>query len=194
MGTSKPLLPWTESETIVEHIVGRVARAGISHIVVVTGFRSGEVAELVEKLGARAVFNPEYETGEMLSSLKAGLRALPESAAAALIVLGDQPGIRSDIVARLLAAYAEEKGDLIVPSDGTRRGHPVLVARCYWPEFIALPEGSTPRDVIQRHGDRIFYVPAGEGGLPADVDTPEEYERERGRGIPVFGGDDKPGF
>jgi molybdenum cofactor cytidylyltransferase len=181
MGTSKVLLPWTDNNTIIEHIVGQLKAARTGPVVVVTGHRSGEVAALVEKLGARAVFNPEYETGEMLSSLKAGLRALPDEVAAALIVLGDQPRLRFDVVKQILEAYAEGRGDIVAPIYEMRRGHPILVDRRYWPEFFALPEDGTPRDVIRRHEDRIFYVSVDKEGLPGDVDTPEEYERERGR-------------
>ncbi len=179
MGQSKVLLPWTENKTIIEHIVERLTRSRIDHITVVTGHRAAEVKQLVKPMGAKVVYNRAYKTGEMLSSLKAGLWAMPDNIAAALIVLGDQPRIQSKVIFQVLAAYAEGKSGIVAPSYQMRRGHPILISRRYWHDILALRGDKSPRDAINVYQDYISYVKVDTDSVLRDVDTPQDYDQER---------------
>ncbi len=177
MGEPKVLLPWTHGKTIVEHIIDQLILARIDHITVVTGNRADQVAALAKARGANAVFNPRYEVGEMLSSLKVGLMHQSSEIAAALVVLGDQPRIQPKIVGQVMMAYAEGRGDLVIPSYQMRRGHPILIDRRYWNELTALPDEGNPRDVINAHP--VTYVNVDNDSILRDVDTPQDYQAER---------------
>jgi molybdenum cofactor cytidylyltransferase len=181
MGKSKVLLPWTKRKTIIEHIIEQLILSRIDHITVVTGYRGDEVGALAEKMGVHVIHNPFYETGEMLSSLKVGLQAMPAQMAAALIVLGDQPRLQPRVMGQVLMTYAEGQGDIVAPSYQMRRGHPILIARRYWPELVALPEGGAPRDVINNYQDHIAYVNVDTDSILGDVDTLQDYNQERWR-------------
>ena len=176
-GQHKVLLPWTNGKTILEHILDQLILARIDHITVVTGNRADEIGALAEKRGAKVVFNPHYQTGEMLSSLKVGLKAQSADIAAALVVLGDQPRIQPKIVGQVTMAYAEGKGDLIAPSYQMRRGHPILIDRRYWGEVLALPDDGAPRDVINQH--TVTHINVDNDSVLRDVDTPDDYRQER---------------
>ena len=179
MGQHKVLLPWTNGKTIIEHIIDQLMLARIDHITVVTGFHAEEVAALAKARGAEVVYNPKYETGEMLSSLKAGLKAQASTIAAALIVLGDQPRIQPKIVGQVTMAYAEGKGDLIAPSYQMRRGHPILIDRRYWGELLALSDTAAPRDVIGKYP--VLHINVDNDSVLNDVDTPQDYRQERSK-------------
>lgn len=181
MGQPKVLLPWADGRTIIEHIIHQLYLARVDHVNVVTGYRSGEVRRLVTQQGASAVYNVSYKSGEMLSSLKAGLRAMPDHIAAAMIVLGDQPRIQPRVVAQVMMAYAEGRGGIVAPSFQMRRGHPILIDRRYWSEILDLPVDGSPRDVINAHADEIAYVEVNTDSVLRDVDTPDDYSRERSR-------------
>ncbi len=179
MGEPKVLLPWTHGKTIIEHIIDQLILARIDHITVVTGNRADQVAALATARGAEVVFNPRYEVGEMLSSLKVGLMHQAGEIAAALVVLGDQPRIQPKVAGQVMMAYAEGRGDLVVPSYQMRRGHPILIDRRYWNELIALPDEGNPRDVINTH--TMTYVNVDNDSILRDVDTPQDYRQERQR-------------
>ncbi len=181
MGEPKMLLPWTEHKTIIEHIIEQLINARIEHIVVVTGHMAKEVKDLMKPLGVEVVFNRSYKSGEMLSSVKVGLRALPDHIAASLIVLGDQPRIQPKVIYQVLTAYSENAGEIIAPSYQMRRGHPILISRRYWPELLNLPRNGALREVINAHQDQIHYVVADDDSVLRDVDTPEDYADERWR-------------
>jgi molybdenum cofactor cytidylyltransferase len=181
MGQPKVLLPWTRNMTIIEHIIMQLLLARLDQITVVTGNRAGEVRRLASDRGADVVHNPEYETGEMLSSLKAGLLAMPPQVAAALVVLGDQPRIQPKVINQVTMAYAEGKGRIVAPRFEKQRGHPILIDRRYWPEILALPPGAAPRDVINRYKDDVAFVDVDTDSVLGDVDTPDDYHEERRR-------------
>ncbi len=179
MGQPKVLLPWGGRRTIIEHIIEQLSLARVPQITVVTGHRAGEVRQVVSRVGADVVHNDKYTTGEMLSSLKTGLRAMPVHISAALVVLGDQPRIQPKIITQVMMAYAEGAGEIVAPSYQMRRGHPILIDRRFWPEILDLPDSGSPRDVIDRHKDRIAYVNVDTDSVLRDVDTPEDYRQER---------------
>jgi molybdenum cofactor cytidylyltransferase len=181
MGQPKVLLPWEDNQTILEHIVEQFIKCRLDHITVVTGHMAKQTKEVVAPLGAKVVYNRSYKTGEMLSSLKAGLRSLPDTVSAALIALGDQPRIQPRVINQVMLAYAEGKGDIVAPSYEMQRGHPILIDRRYWNDILNLPRGGAPRDVINAHSDRIHYVNVDTDSVLHDVDTPQDYADERWR-------------
>ncbi len=178
MGQLKVLLPWDE-RPIINVILDRLRHARMDEIMVVTGHNAEKVRAAIAKEGVRYTHNADYKEGDMLSSLQAGIRALPPGIAACLVVLGDQPQLDIRVISDVVAAYAEGKGTIIAPSFQRRRGHPILIDRMYWPELLDLPQGAAPRDVINAHSDAIAYVNVDNDSILRDIDTPDDYQRER---------------
>lgn len=181
MGEMKVLLPWGSNETILDHILDETHLGERFGAVVVTGHEADAVNAIAERHHLKTVHNPDYAAGDMLSSMKAGLRAMPASACAALIVLGDQPLLRWQTVRAIVTAYQEGKGRIVAPSYQMRRGHPILIDRMYWDEILALPADGAPRDVVNRHADATHYVLVNDDAILVDVDTPEQYQAARRR-------------
>ena len=174
MGDLKVLLPWGK-QAVLDAVIRQLHIARVDQVVVVTGREHDRVAQHANRYDASVVHNPDYATGEMLSSLQAGLKSLSSRAGAALVVLGDQPQIKSYVVARILEAYARGEGKIIIPSFMMRRGHPVLFDRSLWPALLDLPGGAIPRDVVNANADQIVYVNVHTDSVVRDIDTPEDY-------------------
>jgi molybdenum cofactor cytidylyltransferase len=181
MGRPKLILPWG-STTIIGQVVVTLKQAGIGEIIVVTGGARQEVAAAVEAAigsAARTVFNPHYAEGDMVISLRVGMNALSDAAQAMLVTLGDQPQIDADVVCALLDAYRPGQDSLIIPSFQMRRGHPWMVDRSLWPDLFSAPHGFTMRDFVKAHQKQITYLPVETSSILRDVDTPDDYDRER---------------
>jgi molybdenum cofactor cytidylyltransferase len=182
MGEPKLILPWGNT-TVLGQVVATFAAAGIGDILVVTGWARKQIERLVTKLAQkfpiRMVHNPDYEHGEMLSSIQAGLSGLGSESSGALIGLGDQPQVQEETVRRICTTFNQTKSLLVIPSYQGHRGHPWLVARSLWPEILALPgTNSTARQFLSVHTSQIEYVTADENTLK-DLNTLEEYNRLR---------------
>ncbi|MCS6835091.1 MAG: selenium cofactor biosynthesis protein YqeC [Anaerolineae bacterium] len=181
MGQHKILLPWQDGKTIIEHIVEQLVRSRLEEIVVVLGHQADAVKRLLKPYGVTCVINKAYKNGEMLVSMQTGLKALSPRMAAALIVLGDQPRMEPRTIYKVLKAYAEGQGDIVMPSYQRRRGHPYLLDRCYWQDILALKTGQSAREVMNANEAAIAYVEVSNDSILCDIDTPQDYREERER-------------
>jgi molybdenum cofactor cytidylyltransferase len=184
MGRPKLILPWG-STTVIGQVVATLVQAGLDEIVVVTGAMREEVEAAVGQVrweAVRTVFNPLYTQDDMLVSLQTGMAVLGKDVDAMLVALGDQPQIEVDVVRLLVEAYRAKDSPLIVPSFRLRRGHPWVVDRALWPALGSAPSGSTMRDFLHAHQQKITYLPVEASSILRDLDTPEDYARDRAPG------------
>jgi molybdenum cofactor cytidylyltransferase len=178
MGQPKMVLPWGR-RTVIGQVVDQIIDGGVNEIIVVAGGAKDLVEAALKDFPVQIVENPKYENGEMLDSLKVGLRQSRSGWPAALVALGDQPQIRADVVKAVIHAYQATAAGLVIPSYQKRRGHPWMIDRALWSEIFDLEPPSTLRDFLSRQQDRIHYVNLEDATILADLDTPEEYERQR---------------
>ncbi|MFW6722986.1 nucleotidyltransferase family protein [Streptomyces sp. MAR4 CNY-716] len=180
-GRAKALLPAAPGgRPLVERAAGVLRAAGCAPVHVVLGAAEEEVRAGARLPGCVPVSNPDWASG-MGSSLRAGLASLEATAAAAAVVLlVDQPRIGPAAVARVAAAYtaggAEGAGLAAAAYDGVR-GHPVLLGRRHWAEVAAGATGDRgARDVLARAASRgeLTLVECGDVAAPDDVDTPAD--------------------
>ncbi len=131
----KPLLALGDTTTL-----GRVVRAcrqaRVRDIVVVTGHRADEVGAEAERLGVRAVHNPDYERG-MFSSVRAGLSSLPDGLDGVFVHPVDIPLVRSHVHVRLMDRFAASEASALFPVFDGQRGHPPLIRASRIPQVLA---------------------------------------------------------
>jgi molybdenum cofactor cytidylyltransferase len=178
MGQPKMTLPWGET-TVIGRVVDVLAEAGSSEIIVVTGGAHTEVVEVLRGREVHTIFNPKYQSGEMLDSIQVGMSVLGKDVGAAVIALGDQPQIQVGVVRSVIRRYQSKKPALVIPSFEMRRGHPWLVERSLWQEILDLDSFQTMRDFIEHNRQRIDYVNVDTPSVLQDLDTPEDYERHK---------------
>ncbi|MFE9763721.1 NTP transferase domain-containing protein [Streptomyces sp. NPDC005808] len=159
---------------LVEHAVAVLRAGGCTRIHVVLGAGADAVREQAALPGCVLVDNPRWEEG-MGSSLRAGLDSLAGTVArAALVSLVDQPGIGSEAVGRILAAYQDEKS-LISAAYEAVRGHPVLFGAAHWAGIAATATGDRgARAYLKEHAEAITLVECGDVARPYDIDTTED--------------------
>jgi CTP:molybdopterin cytidylyltransferase MocA len=158
---------------LVDRGIELLRAGGADPVVVVTG------AVALTLPGVISVHNPDWASG-MGSSLAAGLRAVPDGPAAAVVALVDQPLIGAAAVQRLIAAYAAGAAVAVAGYHGRPR-NPVLLARAHWPEVISLAAGDVgARPFLRAHPDLVTLVECADTGQPDDLDTPADLARLAG--------------
>jgi CTP:molybdopterin cytidylyltransferase MocA len=170
MGRAKAFLPF-RGGTFLSNIAGTLGQR-CSPVIAVFGFDAQRCMQSAGPLGIHTVENPNYPLG-MLTSLQAGLRAIPKPCDAALFTLVDHPAISLSTVDALLRSRAS----IAIPRFENRRGHPVLIRRAIFEEFLREPPESKVRDVIDRHAAEIEYIEVGDPGISDDIDDPALYEQ-----------------
>jgi molybdenum cofactor cytidylyltransferase len=173
MGTQKLLLPFGDA-TVVEAVVRTALASRVDRGLVVIGADRDAVRPRLEPSGVAFAVNEDYQLG-MLSSVQAGLRALPDEAEAAVILLGDQPFLPAPVVDAVIGAYRESRKGIVIPTFQGRRGHPILIDLKFRAEVLALDPAEGLRRLIGAHSDDISEVEVGDANILRDLDTPEDY-------------------
>ncbi|MGQ9667872.1 MAG: HAD-IIA family hydrolase, partial [Anaerolineae bacterium] len=145
-------------------------------VVVVLGAFASEMRAALAGREVLLVKNERWPEG-MSTSVKAGLEALCPEAAAALFVLGDQPGLRTSHINALLEAFAGTPADIVYPTFGGQRGNPVLFARRTFPALQELAGDQGGRVLITSGRFHALAVEMGNAGVLMDIDTPEDWAR-----------------
>ncbi len=174
MGTQKLLLPFGDT-TVVGAVVRAALQSRVDRGLVIVGADRAAVRREVAPRGVEIAVNARYKRG-MLTSIQAGLAALPGDAEAAVLMLGDQPFLNPATVDALIGDHEADRRGLLVPAFRGRRGHPLLVGLEYRDEVLALDPAQGLRALLQAHPVDIREVPVPDANILRDLDTPEDYQ------------------
>lgn len=144
--------------------VQALSDGGCGDIVVVLGAAVVDVPA-----PARAVVAGNWEDG-LAASLRAGIGAVDASPVDAVMLhLIDTPDVGADVVRRVLDT-APPSGLARAVYQG-RPGHPVLIARRYWPALLASLHGDEGARAFLRGRDDVAAVECGDLATGADIDV-----------------------
>jgi molybdenum cofactor cytidylyltransferase len=178
MGTPKQLLPWGKT-MVLQQVIDRADASRLDQVLVVLGHRAEEIAGKIRGSSkTRVVVNGAFRDG-MGTSVKCGIRNAPADAEAFMLLLGDQPFIRTEMIDRLIDAYRAGRRGIVIPVYGGRRGHPVIVDLRYGAELLSIGDQGV-RGVIQKHSRDVFEVACADApNILRDMDTPRDYQEAK---------------
>jgi molybdenum cofactor cytidylyltransferase len=140
--------------------------------VVVLGARAEEIRAGVDLTGAEVVVAEDWAEGQG-ASLRAGVAAVGD-VDAALVLLGDQPGLTREVVDGTVRRFEPEACDAVRPVFGTLPGHPVLLGRPVLDSVPQLRGDAGARELLQHF--RVRTWDATRLADPMDIDTRKHLE------------------
>ncbi len=178
MGGPNKMLAEANGAPLVVHAVKAALASQAVEIVVVLGHMADQVRSAIEKAvppksRLRFVTNPDFAEG-LSTSVRTGIGAVSSGVDAAIVQLGDMPGVSSSLLDRLMAAFSPVEGRAIcVPTVGGKRGNPVLWARRFFPEIAQVAGDTGAKHLIGEHADLVCEVEMSGEAAITDIDTPE---------------------
>lgn len=173
MGEPKLLLPLGGS-TLLNTTLASVEASAVDRVIVVTGANAELIEASIAADRASVVRNPDYRRGNMSSFLTATAR--DADADAFILVPGDLPTIRADVIDQMVGLWWEAQPWAAVTAYADCRAHPFLVSRDAL-EFVGQEQGEKVlgRLFIESDDDRVarLAVPVE---APRDVNSPADYE------------------
>jgi molybdenum cofactor cytidylyltransferase len=173
MGANKLLLPWRK-KNVLTHCVHTLLQSKVKEVIVVLGDRTKEMGNQFKGQKVKVVVNPHYRRG-MSTSIRRGIGAIDPNSYGILIALGDMPFLSTRTVNALIRAFAQGKGEIIVPSFRGGKGHPVIFHKRYKKELLQLRGDVGGRSVIERHLEEVRLVRTKSEGVVKDIDTWKDY-------------------
>jgi molybdenum cofactor cytidylyltransferase len=169
----KPLLKFGDLP-MLEVVIRLLQQCGIQDILVVTGYNQSLVEPIVQGTGARAVFNPGFETG-MLGSIQRGVAQVSRSSQGFFLLPVDIPAIRPSTILALAKAFEENRENLIIPEFNQKSGHPPLIPARLIPQIIGMDCDSNLGELLLDQKQCLVRYPVHDRGILLDADTREAY-------------------
>lgn len=180
MGRQKLLLPW-QNKSLLEHVLQTANYSSLKRVLTIIP-NDEERKRIALQLNSIVIHNTEPERG-IGYSLALGMKHIPETADAVVILLGDQPELRLEDIQGVLARFTKQYTDanthskIIVQtqySDG-KIGHPILFSKQFFPELSSLDGDQGGNQIIKNNFQYVTFVNSLHR-YPQDIDTTKEYE------------------
>ncbi|MEO8200203.1 MAG: nucleotidyltransferase family protein [Gemmatimonadota bacterium] len=181
---SNKLLATYRGKPLIEPVLATVAHSTTS------GWLSGGLAvavpgnpdldRVIAHAGLGKIDNDEPEAG-LSHSLRLALDALGNvfpDADGALIFMGDQPGVRSSLVQKMVATWRDGAGPFVRPrylDDPSAPGHPVLIDREVWDLAGSLSGDAGFGPLLKQYPELVTILDVP--GTNPDIDTPDDLHR-----------------
>ena len=179
-GADNKLLAQLAGRPLIAWSVAAFAASRVSEIVVVTGPDREAIEAALAGERVRFVHNPDHLSG-MGGSVATGASAIGNTSDGVMIAPGDMPGLTSEHINQLIAAFETSgKTKIVRPQlpDGAP-GHPVLWPAKLLPRLSALggPEGG--KQLLADLAADVVAIAVADQGAALDVDTTSDLEATR---------------
>ena len=167
------LEPERETGTIpaIQRIAMTFQQAGIRRIVVVCGDEGEKTQRLLPHMPLVFLHSPS--TGEMLESVKTGLRYLRDKCDTVLIAHTDVPFFSIDTVRTLAAA----EGGVCVPTYRGRGGHPMALRAEYFPAILSYQGDHGLAGAVRALDVSRQEIPVADEGVVANLRQDGDHQR-----------------
>lgn len=176
MGVPKQLLDF-RGQSLLRRAASSAVDSGLTPIVVVLGANSQSLAIELDLLPVQIALNTQWRRG-MGSSIRIGMQALIVSApqaAAAIVMLCDQPLVDSSVLLDLVAAYRETGKPIVASEYCDDLGVPALFDRRMFLDLERISDRKGAKRLIRENAANAHALPFAAGSC--DIDTPDDYRR-----------------
>ena len=161
-----------EGKPMAQHAVDALDGAGVDELIVVTGHDAEAVEAAIDlPSGGRFVRNTAYRDGQA-TSLAAAFHDIAEDSEAAVILMGDQPGITPEDVRALVDGFRATRNQIVRLRFEDGPG-PALLSREIYAEAGHLHGDVGARVLIASHPEWVHEVTVPRL-VPRDIDTPDD--------------------
>ena len=170
MGDFKPMLN-IGSISVAQRVIATLTQAGVSKIVMVTGYNATTLERHLSGNGIIFLRNDHYETTQMFDSVKIGLDYLKDKCDNILFTPVDVPLF----TARTVKTILDSGAPLAAPMCEGKQGHPILIANELIPEILNDCGEMGLKGAMDRCSVPLLRINVEDPGTIHDADTPEDF-------------------
>lgn len=171
MGRPKQLLKWRQ-RFLLEHSLASACALLPGRVVVVLGAHAATVTAALDLEKVTPVYNRDWQEG-IASSIRTGIDALPQTADAALLLLGDQPLIGPEQLRALLDAWQNEPGRIVASHYDDTVGVPAMFPAGYFEALLKLTGDRGAKQLLLAQRSALIEIPLQQAEL--DIDTIDDF-------------------
>jgi molybdenum cofactor cytidylyltransferase len=173
LGSAKQLVR-VGGQCLLDSVLDEALASCLDRIVLVLGHRAGEVTAALKERDdrdrLRILINPAYRDG-ISSSIRTGMESVQDTFSAIMIILGDQPFVRANLINLLIRRFRSSEKDICVPVCRGRRGHPVIIGRLFYDAVMSTTGDVGARNILRSNPESVLGVEFSDSRIFFDVDT-----------------------
>ena len=170
------------SITAVRRVVLTFQQAGVSPVVIITGYDAEEIERQLSDAGVIFLRNENYEKPQLFESIKIGLSYLFNKCDRVVVTPVNVPMFSPDTLKKLMDA----EGGIITPSYLGKAGHPVLLHKEVIPDVLAYGGPMGLRGALAALESKRKWITVEDAGIlhnVYDLDRLNEHLDEHNRSI-----------
>ncbi len=170
------------SITAVRRVVLTFQQAGVSPVVIITGYAAEEIERQLADAGVIFLRNENYEKPQLFESIKIGLSYLSNKCDRVVVTPVNVPMFSPDTLKKLMDA----EGSIITPSYLGKAGHPVLLHKEVIPDVLAYDGPMGLRGALAALENKRKWIAVEDAGIlhnVYDLDRLNEHLDEHNRSI-----------
>lgn len=145
-GKAKQLNTWRK-KTYTENVVIAAQQAGLSPIVVVTGYQNEDLENKLKMYPVQVIHNPYWQQGQS-TSMKCGLEHLGNHTQGVIFLMADQPQVSIRLIRALMEqAYLTDR-QVIGPIIDGKRSTPKYFDRSVFPKLLTVVGDQGGRSIL----------------------------------------------
>jgi molybdate transport repressor ModE-like protein len=174
MSHFQPMLKLS-GKSVIHRQIETFRTAGVSDILIVTGYHAGMLERHLTGETVRFVKNEAFATTDMMASVQCALRVLPPECDRVLITPGDVPYLNAATIGELLRSAKP----VAIPSFRGSAGHPAMIRKSCFSALLSYSGERGLRDALSQWKRETEFVPTDENGMLIDINTELDYQREQ---------------
>lgn len=168
-----------KGKAMLQRALDAANRSLADYVLLIVGSNSSDILPKINLGRAQVVLNNNYEKGQS-TSIKCGITNLPSDCAATILMVADQPFLRSTHLNRIINAFKEgENTDVVALSHLGAPRNPALIPKKLFPKLLKLRGDTGARGIINEYG-KLRLVEIRDEMVFFDVDTKQAYSKLSG--------------
>jgi len=176
MGQQKLLLDF-QGKPVLNRVLEAVLASQLYEVICVVR----ELKQIRQKISLvddklRWLTNEKAHEGQSTSVI-AGLKAISPKSEGALILVGDQPLVKTELINSLIDLFNKNPSLIAAPTFQGQTRNPVIFHRDLFPDLFKLTGDRGARGLIEKYKAKAVFLDWDDESPFLDVDTWEDYEK-----------------
>tara|TARA_R110000782_G_scaffold45916_2_gene101785 strand:- start:2355 stop:2957 length:603 start_codon:yes stop_codon:yes gene_type:complete len=170
-GSPKQLANWHENN-LLQHTISITESFFDKNIIVVLGANAELIQSRVTESKITIEKNNDWQSG-ISSSIRAGIKALPENADAVMILLCDQPLLEKSSLKKLIHLWQQQRNSIVASEYQETIGVPAIFPAAFFSHLETLQGDKGAKQLLISMKEQVLTIPVPEASI--DIDTQNDF-------------------
>lgn len=170
-GSPKQLADWQENN-LLQHAINITKSLFDKNIIVVLGANAELIQSSLNESEITIKTNNEWQSG-ISSSIRAGIKALPEDTEAVMILLCDQPLLKESSLKKLIDLWLQRSKSIVASKYQDTSGVPAIFPAAFFSQLESLQGDKGAKQLLMSMKEQVLTISVPEASI--DIDTQNDF-------------------